>query len=291
MPNSLRFLVAESETAAARDARIASTGRSNGESYAAALRQIAPEARCDVVRPLETGARDALLAALADYDAVFLAGSPMHAYEDTPEVRRLLEFMRAIFAAGTPSFGSCAGLQIAVVAAGGTVRENARGHEVGIARRIVPTPTGREHPLHAGRPDVFDALTIHSDEVATLPEHAVVLANNGVTAVQSAEVRSGRGIFWGVQFHPELPLPEVADALRRQADDIITQNLAASRSEVEDYAGLMTNLGRDPDRRDLAWRLGVDQQITSDRLRRIELQNFVEHLVKPVHSRRHGAGA
>jgi GMP synthase (glutamine-hydrolysing) len=43
-----------------------------------------------------------------------------------------------------------------------------------------------------------------------LPEGALALAANNVSPVRAAEVRHGRGIFWGVQYHPELSLFEVA---------------------------------------------------------------------------------
>ena len=223
---------------------------------------------------------------LADYDAVFLTGSPLHVYKETPEVRRQLDFMRAVFDSGTPSFGSCAGLQVAVAAAGGAVRENKQGHEVAFARRIVPTEAGRSHPLLAGRPAVYEACTIHSDEVEELPEGATLLATNGVTKVQAAEVRMGDGIFWGVQYHPELPLSEIADALRRQAADIVEQGLALSDGDVESVAAMIEGLGQDPNRRDLAWRLGLTEQVTNAVLRQTELRNFIEHLVWPTSSRR-----
>ena len=41
-------------------------------------------------------------------------------------------------------------------------------------------------------------------------------ARNGVTSVQAAEVRFGNGVFWGVQYHPELAIGEIATALRAQ---------------------------------------------------------------------------
>jgi GMP synthase (glutamine-hydrolysing) len=281
-----QFLIAESETEEARERRKQSTGRSNGESYVAALKEIAPDARCEIIRPVEDGPASRPSAALSDYDAVFLSGSPLHVYRKSPEVRRHLDFMRAVFASRTPSFGSCAGLQVAVAAAGGSVRENRRGHEVAFARRILPTEAGRSHPLLAGRPAVFDAGAIHSDEVERLPDGATLLATNGVTTVQAAEVRMEGGVFWGVQYHPELPLEEIADALRRQRDDIVEQRLARDRAAVESYAILIEELARDPTRRDLAWRLGVDEQVTDRRLRQTELRNFIEHLVDPTRLRR-----
>lgn len=281
-----RFLVAESESPEARERRRASVGRSSGETYMDTLRAIAPGAACALVRPAERGARVPDGAELDGFDAVFLTGSPLHVYQDTPEVRRQLDFMRAVFASGTPAFGSCAGLQVAAAAAGGTARENRRGHEAAFARRITPTDTGRVHPLLAGRPEAYDAPAIHTDEVERLPDGAVLLAGNGVTPVQAAEIRHGGGVFWGVQYHPELPLDEIAGALRRQSSDLIEQGLARDEADVDTYAALIEALHREPDRRDLAWRLGLDRQVTDPALRQAELRNFVEHLVGPTRSRR-----
>ncbi len=285
MTKILRFLVAESETPEARESRRASVGRSSGDSYLDMLRSIAP-ARCDLVRPADDGAETLEPGALEAYDAVFLTGSPLHLYVDTPEVRRQVGFMQAVFASGTPSFGSCAGLQVATVAAGGAVRENRRGREAGFARRITPTAAGSGHKLLAGRPAAFDALSVHSDEVDRLPDDATLLATNGVTRVQAAEIRHGDGVFWGVQYHPELPLEEVAGAIRRQAGELIEQGLAHDAAAVDGYASRIEALGQEPERRDLAWQLGLDRQVTDPALRRAELRNFIEFLAKPTCSRR-----
>lgn len=286
MARPIRFLVAESETPDARDRRRASVGRSSGETYMDAVCALAPGAACDLVRPAEDGAEMPSQAGLESYDAVFLTGSPLHVYQDTPEVRRQLDFMRAVFASGTPSFGSCAGLQVAAAAAGGAVRENRHGHETAFARRITPTGAGRDHPLLAGRPAAYDALAIHSDEVERLPEGATLLATNGVARVQAAEIRHAGGVFWGVQYHPELPLDEIAAAVRRQAGDLVEQGLARDEAAVQTYAGLIDALHREPGRRDLAWQLGLDRQVTDPALRQAELRNFVEHPAKPTRSRR-----
>ena len=286
MTSPTRFLIAESETPDARERRRANVGRSSGETYADTLRAIERDALCDMIRPAEDGAELPEREGLQAYDAVFLTGSPLHLYKDTPEVRRQLSFMRAVFASGTPSFGSCAGLQVAAVAAGGTVRENRRGHEAAFARRITPTAAGLRHKLLAGRPAAYDALSIHSNEVEHLPDDATLLATNGVTGVQAAEIRHDGGVFWGVQYHPELPLDEVAGALRQQADDLIEQSLAQDKAAVEAYAATVETLGRTPARRDLAWQLGLDRQVTDPALRQAELRNFIEHLAHPARSRR-----
>ncbi|MEG8017907.1 type 1 glutamine amidotransferase [Sphingomonas sp. LR55] len=198
----LNFLVAESETADEREARRRHAGKSSGETYAATLRQIRPGAAITIVAPADDDARVFDAGELRAFDAVFITGSPMHVYDDTPEVRRQIAFMRTVFASHTPSFGSCAGLQIAVAAAGGKVRKMPERLEAGIARRITPTAAGQDHPLLAGRPACWDAPAIHGDEVETLPADAILLASNAVTTVQAAEIRHDGGTFWGCNIIP-----------------------------------------------------------------------------------------
>ena len=280
----LKLLIAESEPRPDRDARREATGRSNGETYVETLRSIAPDAAFDLHRPAEPGRPPA---ALDDYDGVFLAGSPLHVYHDDHAVRANVDFMRAVFASGTPSFGSCAGLHIAVAAAGGSVRRNPDGHEIGLARRIAPTAQGSRHPLLEGRPAAFDAPAVHGDEVEALPpEGALLLAGNGASPVQAAEIRFGAGTFWGVQYHPELPLQELAQAIRRQAEGIVERHLARDLADVEAQAALFEGLGREPDRLDIAWRLGVDREVADPGRRCRELANALRHLVEPMRSRR-----
>ena len=106
--------------------RCAPTSPTRGE-----VAGLAPGARFAIHRPQEAGRPPEALDA---YDGVFLTGSPLHVYHDNHAVRANVDFMRAVFDAGVPSFGSCAGLHIAVAAAGGTVRRKPDGHEVGLAR-------------------------------------------------------------------------------------------------------------------------------------------------------------
>ncbi|WP_353435783.1 glutamine amidotransferase-related protein [Sphingomonas faeni] len=276
----LNFLVAESETADEREARRRHAGKSSGETYAATLRQIRPGAAITIVAPADDDARVFDAGELRAFDAVFITGSPMHVYDDTPEVRRQIAFMRTVFASHTPSFGSCAGLQIAVAAAGGKVRKMPERLEAGIARRITPTAAGQDHPLLAGRPACWDAPAIHGDEVETLPADAILLASNAVTTVQAAEIRHDGGTFWGVQYHPELAPGEIAVALRRQSADIVELGLAENEAEVERQAALLDALHDDPERPALWWALGIDRAFAEEASRRTELVNFLEHLAE-----------
>ncbi len=272
------YLIAQSELPEEREARRKRAGKSSGETYAATLEQMLQDVRTTIVSPADDGDAIPTKEWLDQFDAVFLTGSPMHVYDDTPDVRRQLEFMRRVFDVGLPSFGSCAGLQIATAAAGGTVRKMPERMEAGIARRITATRDGSKHPLLAGRPASWDAPAIHGDEVCELPPGATRLAGNAVTFVQAAEIRCRRGVFWGVQYHPELALREIAIALRAQRDELVEGGLARTPEDVDLRAGEIDALHDDPDCRALRWRLGVDGEFAEEALRRREIGNFIEAL-------------
>ena len=124
-------------------------------------------------------------------------------------------------------------------------------------------------------PGSWDAPAIHGDEVAQLPPGATLLASNGVTTVQAAEVRLGDGVFWGVQYHPELAMGEIAVALRAQAADLVEAALADSEDEVHARADDIEALHHRPDNRALRWRLGIDEEFANERSRRREIINFL----------------
>lgn len=276
--NGRRLLVAESETAEQRRRRRAHVGQSEGESFASVLHELARGAEVTRISPSDSDDALPTADALTTYDAVFLTGSPIHAYDDTPEVRRQIALMRRVFKSGVPGWGSCAGLQIATVAAGGRVRRMPERKEVGIARRITATEAGRTHPMLAGRPAAWDALAIHFDEVEALPEGAVRLAANGRSDVHAAEIRVGKGVFWGVQTHPELCPAEIGAALRRQAGALVKEGLVPDEAPVERQAALFERLQDEPDARDVRWLLGIDDEVAVAERRRRELINFLRHL-------------
>lgn len=283
---ALRFLVVEGNTRSDRNGHFSATGSIFAESYAAELRRIAPDALCDIAFPADEGANLPDSGGLEGYDAVVLTGSALNLYDMTPPITRQIELMCAVYASGTPCFGSCWGLQVAAAAAGGSVARNPRGLEIGFARRIIPTPAGRAHPLLSGRPDAFDAPVVHLDIVEALPAGATVLAANGMAGVQAAEITHAGGRFWGVQYHPEFSLPELAAILRRYADRLVAFGLCSDEAAARRYCDEIAALGADPARTDLAWAHGLDAEVLDPDRRTREIRNFVEALVRPTKSGR-----
>lgn len=278
---TLRLLVVEGNTAEARARHAAAAGATASEAYAAVLHGIAPDAAIDICFPADQGASLPDPGGLAAYDGVTITGSALNLWRAEPEAMRQVELARAIFAARVPFFGSCWGLQVAAVAAGGEVRVNPKGREVGVARKISLTEAGHKHPMHWGRPPTYDAPTVHLDEVAVLPKGTIITATSAATAVQAAEIRHMGGVFWGVQYHPEYTLYDIAATLRRYGERLTEEGFFRTSDDVKGHAALFETLFKERTRRDIAWRLGLDGDLLEDGMRLSEITNWVNDCVRP----------
>ena len=252
------------------------------ELYVRVLKKLVPDVRVETlfIADMDTSLPDARQA--EGYDGFIWTGSNLTIYEDDPRVTRQIEFSRLIFGIGRPQFGSCWGLQMAAVAAGGEVRKNPRGREMGFARKLHLTAEGRRHPMYEGKPDVFDGFISHLDEVTRLPNGGVLLATNDHTRVQALEVRSGQGVFWATQYHPEYELAEMARLIVARADPLIKEGFFADRAALEAKVQRMEALASDPSRKDLRWDVAVGDDILDDGIRQCELRNWVRKMVMPA---------
>jgi GMP synthase (glutamine-hydrolysing) len=274
----LRLLVVEGNTPAGRRRIAESAGAPPAESYARVLRGIASDAIVDICTPADG---DGITPQPLDsYDGVAITGSSLNIYQRDIASLRQIDFVREVFARGIPMFGSCWGLQLATVAAGGEVGLNPAGREVAFARKIALTPAGCDHPMHATREAVFDAPAIHSDIVTRLPQGSIVTARNAMSEIQAAEIRLGHGVFWGVQYHPEYGLHDVAAVIRRYGETLVTEGFFADIAELDRYASDLSTLAANQQRRDIAWRLGFGDDIMKESLRQTELSNWIASLVR-----------
>ena len=269
------LLIVEGLPARARAGADATGVRIGSEMVRHAVRSIDAGLRSEVLFAADAGAALPPGCALADFRGVIIGGSSLHAYDDVPEVHRQLDLLRAIGALGLPVYGSCWGLQIAAVVAGGSVRRSDFGREVGVARKIVPTEAGRSHPLLAGKGECYDALCIHYDGIDVLPPRCTVLAGNAHSTVQAAVVPVGRSEVWGVQYHPEFDLGQMALLMKLYASDMVAQGYYADRADLDAGNGKWQALAADPGNAGLAWQLGLDRDTIDDGFRRLEIANWL----------------
>ncbi len=283
---SPRLLVIEGNSPQTMAEHVAHGGIQASKGYSNLLRELLPGAAVDICHP---GDPTALLPegeSLQGYDGIAITGSSLHIYNGGTEVMRQVELVRTALAVGTPLFGSCWGLQVITVAAGGSVRKNPKGRELGFGRSIRLTEHGRKHPMYIGKPEIFNAPTVHLDEVETLAPGMEVLATNAMSDVQSAEIRHNGAVAWGVQYHPEYPLRELAVIARRIGLRLIDEGFFLDPADIKTYSEDLEMLDRDPECKRLSWRFGISKNVLDKKLRVSEVANWIEFQVLPTRVKR-----
>ncbi|MDP2411124.1 MAG: type 1 glutamine amidotransferase [Pseudolabrys sp.] len=281
-----RLLVIEGNSPQTMAEHVAAGGVPASKGYSDLLREVLPGAIVDICYPGDPAASLPEGEALEGYDGIAITGSALHVYNGGTEVMRQVDLVRTALATGTPIFGSCWGLQVITAAAGGVVRRNPKGREIGFGRGIRLTEAGRKHPMYVGKLDVFNAPTVHLDEVETLAPGTTVLATNAMSEVQSAEIRTNGSVAWGVQYHPEYPLREVAAIVRRIGARLIEEGFFADVADMKTFAADLDVLDSDPGCKRLAWRHGISKNVLDKKLRVSEVANWVELQVLPMRVKR-----
>jgi GMP synthase (glutamine-hydrolysing) len=274
-----RILVIDGNVAEIRARQVAALGYDSGRGYAQVLHRLDGALQTDIVCAAD-GAALPPGAALENYAGVTMTGSALNIYNGGVAVTRQIELVKAVFAAGVPFFGSCWGLQVAVTAAGGEVRANPRGREFGFARRVVLSDAGREHPLFAGKPIVFEAPTVHRDEITSLPAGAATLAVNDF-GVQAASFNVGRGTFWGVQYHPEYDYVDIAAAAERYGETLVKEGMFRDAPALSAFAADLRALQAAPADPTLLWKHGLGPAMSNEALRLLEIRNWLNLKVLP----------
>ncbi|PLK22805.1 glutamine amidotransferase [Porphyrobacter sp. TH134] len=276
------LLIMEGNTIARQNEAAALGVRSASGVYREAVLADFPDLHVDVVHAADPGQTPPDGRALADYDALIVGGSGLHAYDTDFAVTNQIAMLRAFAETGKPILGSCWGLQIAAIAGGGEVRLSPNGREVIVARKIRKLGAGLAHPFLAGRGDTFDAPCIHYDEVTALPPGSQVLCGNAHSAIQGAIVPLGKSEVWAVQYHPEFDLDHLRMLVRLYAAAMLEQGFFADEDERAHYEARLALLHADPGNRAAAWQLGIDADLLDARRRRSEIIAWIERCVLPA---------
>lgn len=216
---------------------------------------------------------------LEGYDGIIWSGSPLSVTDESPDVEQLTDWMRLSCATGRPVFAICFGLQLAAAMAGGRVERNPRGRETVIARKISVTAAGKTHPMMQRRFRTFDAISEHVDIVRELPPGTTVLASNAMTHVQAASFRADRSDVWGVQYHPEMDPSFFDPILKHQRDQLISEGFFNSKADHAEFLGHIRRIAEEPDAKDVAWQLGLDDDVLDMATRMSELSCWMDRKV------------
>jgi GMP synthase (glutamine-hydrolysing) len=144
---------------------------------------------------------------LTEWSGIILGGGPYNV-SDAPDSKsttqqrvesELLPLIRRVAERDFPFLGCCYGVGTLGAVVGATV-DRSYTEPVG-AVTITLTAAGRDDPLFADLPDVFDAYGGHKEAATSLPSHAVRLASSPDCPVQAFRVGNNT---YATQFHPEL---------------------------------------------------------------------------------------
>ena len=282
MGSDLHFLVVDGYSKEGRAGLEAGGATTAGMLYRQMLEHHSPGCTVDILYPADPGVSLPAGTALESYDGLAWTGSSLTVWKETdPDVLPQLELAKEAFRQQVPSFGSCWAAQIGIVAAGGRCVAHPFGREMGIARKIELTSEGRAHPLYMGKTTVFDAFISHDDEITHLPPGALCLASNSYTRVQAVSITHQGGVMWAIQYHPEYDLHQLARLMHCRTEKLITLGFFQDQPDAARYIQRLESLHQSPDRKDLAWQLGVDADVMNPDVRQIEVRNWIDHLVIP----------
>ena len=248
-----------------------------GKLYEKMLFQHIPDAETTILHASDDSTLLPNLEVLKTFDGILWPGCNLTVYHDDDErVQRMIEIVDLAFEAGIPQFGSCWAAQIAVYAAGGKVAVNPKGREMGVARKIYLTDAGKSHPMYEGKPRVFDGFISHDDEITVMPKGATILASNDFTSIQAVDVAYKNGSFWATQYHPEYDLKEMARLIVARADKLTSEGYFNSQDDMMNYINILETIANEPNRKDLRWMAGIDDDLLKDNIRQLEFVNWLK---------------
>ena len=286
MIEPLRFLIIDGYPKESRDELQEAGMKLAWKLYADMLVQHLPQAVYDVLLPSDPGVDMPSAKDLPKYAGIIWTGCNLSIFDTAdPNVSGQIELAKNAYEVGVPSCGSCWGIQMAAVAAGGEVKPNPKGREMGLARKIHQTPEAYNHPMFEGKPRVFEGFVSHDDMVTKIPPGGTLLACNSFANVQALAVTHKNGTFWATQYHPESNLHEMARLIVAREKKLIAAGFFRDHDDLMELVGRMEALAAEPDRKDLRWQLAIDDDVLSDSIRQCEFVNWLNKLVLPTASR------
>ena len=189
----------------------------------------------DVVNPSSDENISSKISDLNKYDGLIWGGSSLNIYNDTPEIKRQIEFMKECQKKIKKILAICWGMQVAVTAAGGLVKKCLNGSHRGIAHNIEINDNGLQHPLYKNKKNKFNTPAFNFDEVENLPEGSVLLASNEINKVQGLNFKAGISDVWGIQYHPEITYTKMINLIHFRKDRLLDRKAFKDINEINSH--------------------------------------------------------
>ena len=205
------------------------------ESLKDSLNYYSKNLEFDVVNPSSDENLNTVKGKLTEYDGLIWGGSSLNIYNDTPEIKRQIEFMIECQKKVKNILAICWGMQVAATAAGGEV-EKANNSHIGIANEIEINQKGLNNLIYKNKEKRFNSPAFNFDEVKTLPQNATCLASNRINKVQSIYFEINSCKIWGLQYHPEITYEKMISLIEFRKDKLIEKRkVFKSKEEVENH--------------------------------------------------------
>ena len=194
----------------------------------------------DILNPCLKLELNQVIPKLKSYDGLIWGGSSLNIYNDTPEIRRQISFMKECFKNVKRILAICWGMQVAVTAAGGEVKKGLKGSHIGIANDIEITNEGLKNPIYKDKSNKFNTPAFNFDEVVTTPKNAIHLASNKINKIQGLNFKSGVSEIWGLQYHPEITYNKMVNIIKFRKDALIKKrNRFKNEEEINNHINLI----------------------------------------------------
>ena len=172
---------------------------------------------------------------LNSYDGLIWGGSSLNIYNDTPEIRRQIQFMKECQKKIKKILAICWGMQVAVTAAGGEVKKGNKGSHKGIAVDIEINERGLDHPLYKNKKKKFNTPAFNFDEVVTMPQNSVLLASNPINKVQGLNFKVNDCDIWGLQYHPEITYNKMVNIIVFRKERLLIKEAFSDEKEINSH--------------------------------------------------------
>ena len=230
------------------------------ESLKESLANFNTNLKIDVLNPCLELDLNQIVPNLKKYDGLIWGGSSLNIYNDTPEIRRQISFMKECFKNINKILAICWGMQVAVTAAGGEVKKGVNGSHIGIAYEVQLTDSGINNSFYKDKSKKFNTPAFNFDEVVTVPQNSVHLAFNKINNIQGLNFKSGVSEIWGLQYHPEITYEKMIDIIKFRKKALIENR---KRFQNEDEINNHINFIKD------------EIKISEKNSRMVELRNWL----------------
>tara|TARA_S200000501_G_scaffold100260_1_gene93700 strand:+ start:245 stop:1033 length:789 start_codon:yes stop_codon:yes gene_type:complete len=189
----------------------------------------------DVINPSSDFNLDEVKNKLSKYDGLIWGGSSLNIYNNTPEIKRQIEFMKECQKQVKNILAICWGMQVAVTAAGGEVKKAEKSH-IGIANAIKINNEGLNNSIYRNKNNDFNSPAFNFDEVVKLPKNAICLASNEINKVQSLYFEVGKSKIYGLQYHPEITYEKMISLIEFRKDRLIqVRKVFKDEAEIKNH--------------------------------------------------------